>query len=223
MQVILKRTGHQPGKCGTAGAAHIPCQCQHGKHRRAAAFDGSGCFAKRSRPEDSHRKAADRTAEQSHERHGNKNDAQIRRHAQHTAVLHKTVQVQPIAELAVDQSCRSHQQGERHRTGKVAHGFGDAQTLLCKRRCPLAHCLLRCAGTEHHQQKDPKIFRRNNAPRDIPFSPSSWSEYNGTVAKKIVLQTGISTHSKVRIFQFSTPNRAKNAVDSSTTPICPQQ
>ncbi len=124
-------------------AAHIPCQCQHGKHRRAAAFDGSRCFAERSRPEDSHRKAADRTAEQSHKRHGNKDDTQIRCHAQHTAVLHKTVQVQPIAELAVDQSCRSHQQGERHRTGEVAHGFGDAQTLLCKRRCPLAHCLLR--------------------------------------------------------------------------------
>lgn len=31
VQVILKRTGHQPGECGTAGAAHIPCQCQHGQ------------------------------------------------------------------------------------------------------------------------------------------------------------------------------------------------
>ena len=169
VQVILKRTGHQPGECGTAGAAHIPCQCQHGKHRRAAAFDGSRCFAERSRPEDSHRKAADRTAEQSHKRHGNKDDTQIRCHAQHTAVLHKTVQVQPIAELAVDQSCRSHQQGERHRTGEVAHGFGDAQTLLCKRRCPLAHCLLRCAGTEHHQQKDPKNLPPEQCPQRQPF------------------------------------------------------
>ena len=66
------------------------------------------------------------------------------------------------------------------------------------------------------------FFRHSSRSGRAPVSPL-WMGESGETAKKIPLASGTSAHRRAMIFHFSMPKTAKNAVDSSTTAIWPQQ
>ena len=84
-----------------------------------------------------------------------------------------------------------------------------------------AHWLTDCSAAPAHSiitRNSQNILSANNARTLFPFSPSATSEAIGTRANTKPFTSGITAHTSARIFQFSTPNAPKNAVESSTTP-----
>ena len=57
----------------------------------------------------------------------------------------------------------------------------------------------------------------------MPFSPSATSGARGVFRKKSPLAMGRSAQSSASTRQFPLPNRARNRVETTTTPALPQQ
>ena len=213
-----------PASVGPPEQPNISCQCQHGKHGGSAAFDRCRGFAECTRPEDSHGKTADCTAQQTDHRYRHQNDAQICRDAQQTAPLHEAIQIQAVAPFSVNQTGNAHEHGKRHRAGEVAYGFGNPKSLLRKGRCPLAHRLLRCTGTEHHQEKLPrKAFSGTAAPRSGRLFPPHAESRSVPLRKGECLRSGSAPTESSGSSSYQCRTGQRTLWKSSTTPICPQQ
>ena len=87
---------------------------------------------------------------------GGKGGQQIAHHAQQAAQQHGFGQVQFPADFSVQHSGDSHGKGKQTGAGQIAHGFGHAESRLCKRGRPLCHSRFRCPGTDHQQNHHPQ-------------------------------------------------------------------
>ena len=89
-----------------------------------------------------------------------------------------------------------------------------------------AHWLTPCSLAPAHSiisRNTQNILFRASSPMVMPRWPSSSSAGMGTRRKANRLPSGTSAHTSASTRQCAVPNRAKNAVDSSTTPTWPQQ
>ena len=90
----------------------------------------------------------------------------------------------------------------------------------------LAHWLIACSelpAQNIRRSSTQKIFCPKSPRRPIPPSPSSSGEYIGTRRKKKRLKTGRAAQITANTCQWPVPNSAKNPLEISTTPRCPQQ
>ena len=89
-----------------------------------------------------------------------------------------------------------------------------------------AHWLTPCSLAPAHtiiSRNTQNTFRRASSPMVMPRCPSSNSGAMGTRVKAIMFPRGISAQTSASTRQWPTPNKAKNTVDTSTTPTWPQQ
>ena len=89
-----------------------------------------------------------------------------------------------------------------------------------------AHCPTACSEAPAQtimSMKIQNILLRKSPEKPIPSSPLPGRVYIGATAKITRLNTGTAAHASASSFQLSVPNSAKNTVETSTTPTCPQQ
>ena len=97
---------------GANRRAKIACQCQKGKHCRAAARAFLRGNANRSGPHNANRESAKRAADKTDHRDGGESRQQIAHHAQRAASKHYFGQIQLFAKLSVKYTGNAHKNGK---------------------------------------------------------------------------------------------------------------
>lgn len=143
-------------KRGPGGSAQITGQRQQGKERRAALRNGGAGQAEGSRPENAHAKAGGGAGEKRQRGERGEGGDQIGYKAEPAAGQHKALQRQRCAFFGKKQARKPHTARKEAGAEQIAQRFGNPQTALHKRACPLRHGKLRRAGGKHQQHKQPK-------------------------------------------------------------------
>ena len=94
-------------------AATVP-----GEHQRAAGRHGFGGQRERARPHDADREPGQRAGDQSQERHGGQRGDQVGGYAKGRAGGDEHLEIEPMAEYAVDGAAQPHEHGERGRPAR---------------------------------------------------------------------------------------------------------
>ena len=140
----------------TERTAQISGQREQRKHCSAARRQDAGGNADGTRPHDSHREAAQSTADQAQNRQAGQTRQQVAAQAQNPGSNHEDGQIDLLTVFAVQKPADPHQYGKAAGACQIAGRLGNMQCGFRERRSPLRHGDFRGTCAYHQHDEDPE-------------------------------------------------------------------